>query len=102
MSDLNADDIDPNFLRVVGRLLVHEEEGARGTLAIGPYTAYSLIGVIQMCTRHPGLSGSMAQALIEVAEVLGRWLVEGFSEDDPDREILQNIITMGFDPANDR
>jgi hypothetical protein len=40
------------WIRELWRL---EQRGDRTTLAVGPYTAFIVIGVLQLATRHPRL-----------------------------------------------
>jgi hypothetical protein len=40
------------WIRELWRL---EQHGDRTTLAVGPYTAFIVIGVLQLATRHPRL-----------------------------------------------
>lgn len=65
----------------------------RAVLFIGPYSAFVMIGALQLATRHPDMSPTHRQFLAEVIDQL-RPLFTG-TPGEP-------LIRLGDDPANDR
>ena len=80
-------------LEHVKRLAVAEQAGERHTVPIGPFTAFSLIGMLQLVTRHPDLGAGQLTIARSVIDDLAR----GF-EHDP---AIMELIKKGNDPAHD-
>lgn len=47
--------VDPQVWEAMKSLARDEAAGARMTLAIGPYAAFTMIGAIQLAYRHPSM-----------------------------------------------
>ena len=71
-----------------------ERAGSRTVLHIGPFTAMTLIGALQLVLRHPNISNTSADVIHGLIEQLQLRLV--FLE-----PIGQHIIDLGDDPKND-
>jgi hypothetical protein len=52
----HAQDSEAQMVAYMKTLYEMEDEGERTTISIGPFTAISMIGILQLGTRHPGLS----------------------------------------------
>jgi hypothetical protein len=61
---------DERFIEYTMELVRLEKAGERATLVIGPYTAITMIGLLQMATRHPGMAGQMRQIVADIIEQL--------------------------------
>lgn len=48
---------DQKLIEWLMELVKLEQAGERTTIAIGPFTAYTLIGMLQLATRHTRMSG---------------------------------------------
>lgn len=70
-----------------------EADGAREVVAFGPYTALTLIGGLQLATRHPSMPASVRAELLDIIEQFKPWFVGTLGE---------HIIDMGNDPEQDR
>lgn len=57
----------------MNRLREIEASGARSTVAFGPYTALSVIGALQLATRHPGMFPEQRDQILEVVEQFRPW-----------------------------
>jgi hypothetical protein len=92
MPDFTLDDADA--LAHVTRLIEIEKAGERAVFAVGPFTAFTLVGVIQLATRHPELGAFSKDALRE----LGDQMIETWFAGTQ----LHPVLVAGWDPAHDR
>lgn len=70
----DTDPVEVEGLKYLAELIEAERAGERGTLEIGPFAAFTLISMLQLVTRHPGLSPAQK----EMARGLGRQLEPWF------------------------
>lgn len=84
---------DPDTLAYVAGLVQLERAGERAPLVVGPYTAFTLVGAIQLATRHPGLSDYMTRLLTE----FGDQIIRGYFAGTPGEALL----LAGWDPSHD-
>jgi len=54
----------------IENLIRLDAAGERTTIAIGPYSAFSLICLLQLATRHPQVSPMIKRAALSVARQL--------------------------------
>lgn len=80
-------------LEHIKRLAVAEQAGERHSVPIGPFTAFSLIGMLQLVTRHPDLGAGQ----LKIAQSVIDDLAKGFAHDPA----ITDLIRRGNDPAND-
>lgn len=80
-------------LEQIKRLAVAEQAGERHSIPIGPFTAFSLIGMLQLVTRHPDLGAGQ----LTIAQSVINDLARGF-EHNP---AITDLIKRGNDPTND-
>lgn len=66
-------------------------------LEIEPFEAFTLIGLLQLNTRHPGLSANSNNVAIKIARQLQTLLTLATGSDD-----LHTLIEHGFNPRHDR
>ena len=82
---------------IIGRLIKLERAGERTEMLIGPYSAFILVGMLQLAMRHPAYrdepTGRMARIIRSLGDQFGAQF-EGY----PAGELLKK----GWDPANDR
>lgn len=69
-----------------------EEGGERTTLVIGPWTAFVLIGGLQLATRHPGMSPTQKATLDDFIAQAATWFTGTPGE---------ALIRAGNDPGQD-
>lgn len=73
--------IDPDRLSeaelvaYMGRLRELEAGGARSQVAFGPYTALTVIGALQLATRHPAMFPSQRAEIHSVIDQFRPWFV---------------------------
>jgi len=86
---------DPAAIEYLARLyeIERDPDHERAVLFIGPYSAFVMIGTLQLATRHPGLSPTHLELLAEIIDQL-RPLFTGTPG--------EALIRLGDDPANDR
>jgi hypothetical protein len=71
-------------------------------VAFAPFTAYSLIAVLQLASRHPDLSDTELDIVLDLAHGVEKQLVDvARSVVGPDSAI-ETTIRAGFDPDSDR
>jgi hypothetical protein len=80
-------------LAAIRQLAEAEQAGERHKIPIGPFSAFSLIGMLQLVTRHPDLG----EGQLAIAESMIRDLAKGF-EHNP---AIMDLIRRGNDPAHD-
>lgn len=51
------DEEERSGIEYMKTLLELEQKGERATISIGPYTAMTVIGALQLATRHPAMAG---------------------------------------------
>jgi hypothetical protein len=56
-------DEEARVLEWLKRLVELEKAGERTTVALGPFTAYTIIGALQLAMRHPDQSPKIRQVL---------------------------------------
>lgn len=61
---------DERVLAWLKKLVDMEKAGERTTLAIGPYTAYAMIGALQLAMRHPQMDGKLRTVLRDMCHQL--------------------------------
>jgi hypothetical protein len=61
---------EPEEIEVIRELIELEQNGARSTVSIGPFTSYLLVGVIQAATRGDMVTGRQRQVLRNIGEQL--------------------------------
>ena len=61
---------EPEDIEVIRELIELEQNGARSTVSIGPFTSYLLVGVIQAATRGDMVTGRQRQVLRNIGEQL--------------------------------
>lgn len=81
-------------LQWVHRLAHLEKAGERTELHIGPFTAWTLIGMIQLAARHPNFEGS---PLMEIAHGFVDQFAPLFAGTPGEA-----LIAKGWDPDFDR
>ena len=90
-----AADPDPAVLARIAELVRLEQRGERAQLAIGPWSAYTLIGALQLSLRHPYVDGQLRDTLAQIAHLLAdAWFKDG----DP---LIYDQLQRGFDPDHD-
>jgi hypothetical protein len=87
---------DAAALEMTKKLAEHEQAGVRLQLSVGPYTAFTLIGAIQLVLRHPGVEGLMARVLTDLARQFQAALADGPVPG------VGELIELGFDERYDR
>jgi hypothetical protein len=80
---------DPDTITYLATLAALENAGERTTLAIGPYSAFTIIGALQLALRHPQLGDVV------------RGIVGGDLRTLFDGTPGEALIRLGDDPAND-
>lgn len=65
-----APEIPPAYIEYMHQLAEIEQTGGRVSVDVGPFTAMTLIGALQLAVRHPWM-GDQAKAAV-------RALVDGF------------------------
>lgn len=80
-------------LKYIKQLVVAEQAGERHYVPIGPFTAFSLIALLQFVTRYPDLEAGQ----LKIAQSVINDLAKGF-EHNPE---ITDLIRRGNDPAND-
>lgn len=70
-----------------------EADGAREAVVFGPYTALTVIGALQLATRHPAMFADQRAEILAVIELFRPWFAGTPGE---------QIIDMGNDPEFDR
>jgi hypothetical protein len=73
-------------------IIAAEKRGERAPLLIGPFAAFSAIGLLQLATRHPDLGDAVKTSAYELIHALAK-LFDGTPG--------QDLITRGFDPGED-
>ena len=76
----------------VRQLAELEQEGARSELSLGPFTAFTLVGALQLATRHPEMSDTQRQLIGNIIDGMRPWF-----DGTPGEELLR----AGDDPARD-
>jgi hypothetical protein len=84
---------DEEAIAYVKRLYELEEAGERTTIVIGPASAFSLIGMLQLVTRHPSLSARQLAIARSMIDDL-RSMFKG--------TLGEEIIARGDNPVYDR
>lgn len=87
------DPAEAEYLSYMLRLRKEEAAGARQEVLVGPYTALTLIGGLQLATRHPSMPPRVRAELLAVIDQFRPWFVGTPGE---------QIIDMGNDPELDR
>jgi len=88
-------DPDPAVLARIAELVRLEQRGERAQVAIGPWSAYTLIGALQLSLRHPYVNGQLRDTLAQIAHLLAdAWFRDG----DP---LIYDQLQRGFDPTHD-
>ncbi len=80
----------------LGTLMDRDQQGERVDIAVGPYTAYLMIGWCQMMSRHPELQPMHRNTARTYARLLAR-LFEG----TPGEESIRQGEHPEWDPAPD-
>lgn len=83
---------EADAITYIMQLAALEKEGARTAFMIGPFTTFTLIGALQLATRHPEMSQSQRDVIDQVKEKL---MVPFLGT------LAEQIIKLGDDPAND-
>lgn len=93
MSD-DYTDTDHHRVMVLAELARSELDGTAepATIKIGPFTAYVLVGLIQLACRHPELHDAQLRAAHRVADPLTTLFGPPLREE----------IEKGWDPVQDR
>ncbi len=69
-------------------------QAEQATIRLGPFSAYTLIGLLQLCARHPDIAADLSHmALLHriVDPLTGLF-----------RGVLAESIALGWDPEQDR
>jgi hypothetical protein len=70
-----------------------EAAGERTTLALGPWTAFVMIGALQLATRHPQMTPDHRALIGQVIDGLRPWF---------DGTPGEALLRLGDDPAYDQ
>lgn len=84
---------EANDLEHIKQLALAEQAGERHSIPIGPFTAFSLIGMLQLVTRHPDLGAGQ----LKIAQSIIDDLAKGFAH-NPE---IADLIRRSNDPAHD-
>lgn len=89
-------------LAIVAQLAKTEAAEKRVAINMGPYTLYTLIGMVQLATRHPQVQGGSLdeRVLRPLAEQMIGTLCDGWS-DAEFADQLRELCGQGWEPAND-
>lgn len=74
------------------KLMELEQAGERTTIAIGPYTAITMIGALQIATRHPSMHGLGVTVLRDVVDQF-----KPLFKDTPGEDIIKRGEHPEFD-----
>jgi len=66
------------------KLIEMEQEGERTTIQLGPYTAMTMIGALQLATRHPSMAGLPVKVLRDLVDQF-----KPFFEGTPGEELIK-------------
>lgn len=80
------------MIMCMARLGDLERAGSRIMLHVGPFTAMTLIGAMQLVMRHPEVSANTKMALRGLIEMMRPMFRE---------PAAQQIIDMGYNPEHD-
>lgn len=92
MSESNRPD-EAELLAYMEQVHDLELDGERREVAFGPYTALVVIGMLQLATRHPGITDRQRVEVGAVVDQFRPWFAGTPGE---------HIIDMGNDPELDR
>lgn len=84
---------ESDFIERIGRLILLEQsgEGGKVTIHLGPYSAFVLVGALQLAWRHPQHSPKMKQVIEDIA----RQVQAGFAPE------YQELLDAGWDTSRD-
>lgn len=88
------DGADPAIIEALKDLARQEAQGTRVPISVGPYTAFVLIGAIQMAYRHPGMNAD--PRLAAMLKTVGGLLESMFAAGP-----LQQLLADGWDTSRD-
>lgn len=80
-------------LEAIKQLAIAEQAGERHSIPIGPFTAFTMIGMLQLVTRHPDIeNGQLA---------IARSVIESLAKGFKHNPAIMDLIRRGNDPAHD-
>lgn len=90
---MRPEDIPEELWEAIKSLAIDEGMGARIPMTIGPYSAFTMVGALQLAWRHPDMGGP-TKAMIED---FGRQLQAAFTGGP-----LEPLLETGWDEHQDR
>jgi hypothetical protein len=69
--ELDEPEDDERFLEFTAQVLEAERNGERATFTIGPFSLLTMIGAIQLATRHPHVVGENRKILLGLVQDFG-------------------------------
>jgi hypothetical protein len=70
--------------------------------AFAPFTAYSLVAVLQLASRHPDLSDVQLDIVLSLAHGIADQLVDVARDVVGTDSTIEATLRAGFDPGQDR
>jgi len=90
---MSTPETDDDAIAVIKDLHNAELAGERGPITLGPFTAFVLIGLLQLTLRHPHVEGNNRAVAEMIIGQLKTWF-----EGTP----TESLLAMGDDPVLDR
>lgn len=92
MTNTIPPDVDPVVWEAIKQLVTDERDGGRIPLSVGPYTAFTMLGALQLAFRHPAMEPKMKQLIRDFGHQL-----EGAFAGGPLQEVLDKGWYQDFD-----